>query len=423
MRDRLAILMLLSLISGTAGADGGYYFIEGLIAEAAQSADQQAIIIYENGQESMILRTGYEGESQNYAWVIPVPALVGPDNVSTAHHDAFNILDRATAPIFFKESYCGECGSMETDVYEYRGVTVWEEFRVDDYKINTLSVDDSENLGRWLTDNGYSLPEGSEDVLSFYIEKGWKFVAMQVENPGSSSQSMRPNQSSTSAELRPIQITFPSDTIVYPLRISSVSTKEEVEILIFVITDFRVDPQNYPVEAVNIQIEQAAGRYDWSIYYEARFMREIEAMKPRGFVVEYSGRLDSTMSEYYQYDYYHQYADGNMSAEDIIDSLWSWGWSDMDNYYITRLRTRFRPSDMNDDVCFIQSASNNPVSTRIEIAGAVPFLDGGGNQRSYVVMTVGLGFMFSAVMGVIRRSSRFFYRSTFIFFVIWILLL
>jgi hypothetical protein len=54
-------------------ADGGYFSRRSI----AVSADQRAIIIKNGNQISMTLSTGYTGEGDDFAWVIPTP--VPPD--------------------------------------------------------------------------------------------------------------------------------------------------------------------------------------------------------------------------------------------------------------------------------------------------------------------------------------------------------
>ena len=396
---------LLLVLPGLLQADGGYYYEATPLAQSAQSADQQAIIIYEDGVESLIIRTGHKGNPQNYAWVIPTPVPLSPEAVTTVDNTVFEVLDNMTAPVFVREwGGCFGC-SAGGKMGEYPGVTIWEYFQIEGYEIVTLSAEDSQNLERWLRDNGYSIPEGSQNILQHYLEKDWKFVAVKVNAKGTGAQSNKASaDGEKTEELRPIKLTFSSDSIVYPLRISAVSTKEEVEILLCVIADHRVKATNFPTAEMEAKFENAATRYDWSIYYDSQFQKALMKSGSRGFVVEYANHLEEAFSSNNHY-YYNYHYDEYGSP---LDSIWDW--KEGKDYYITRLRTLFQPQDMQNDLILAWAESDEPVFTRIEAAGLTDFFKGGSGGRLEMVL-LGIGLSLILFVSGYRRSLRVLIRG------------
>ena len=415
---RLLLIFITAVYSlfpvASARADGGYFFES--VPLSARSADQQAIIIYEDGVESLIIRTEFRGKPQDYAWVIPTPALVSPEAVTTVDRAVFDVLDRNTAPAFVREEWTGclGCAGGEKSLEEYPGVTIWEEFQVDGYEVVSLSAEDSGNLGRWLSDNGYLVQEGTQEIIDFYTEKNWKFAAVKVQTQKEAAIAQAPAEEEE--ELRPLRLTFPSEKIIYPLRISTVSTREEVEILLFVISDHRVETVNYPTAELNIYVEEAATRYDWEIYYESRFQESLMKSGRRGFVVEYSRPLD----QFVDYRYDDEY--GTDEQEELIQSLWNW--KEGKAYYLTRLKTRLPAEDMSDDVILAPSANDNEIIIEIKSASLTETLNTISSGKLDVKSGVwGICLGLVIFTSAYRRSFRVLTRGTLFLLLLFIFLI
>lgn len=65
-----AVLLLLAA-SAPALADGGF-FPDSVHRDLYESA-QKAVILYSNSTEHLILSVSFEGDAENFGWVIPVP--------------------------------------------------------------------------------------------------------------------------------------------------------------------------------------------------------------------------------------------------------------------------------------------------------------------------------------------------------------
>ncbi|MCK4515069.1 MAG: DUF2330 domain-containing protein, partial [Spirochaetaceae bacterium] len=95
----LSLGLVLALSTGSAvWADGGYFTVE---RSVAASTDQRAIIIRNSDEVSMTFSTGYTGDGDAFAWIIPTPVPPAIEDVieaGDAGHEAFRMLDRHTAP-------------------------------------------------------------------------------------------------------------------------------------------------------------------------------------------------------------------------------------------------------------------------------------------------------------------------------------
>ncbi len=99
-------------------ADGGYFSSESV----AVSADQRAIIIKNGDEISMTFSTGYTGEGENFAWIIPTPVPPAIEDVSEAGENgekAFEMLDSLTAPVIITTG--GGCFPAGTEVLTASG--------------------------------------------------------------------------------------------------------------------------------------------------------------------------------------------------------------------------------------------------------------------------------------------------------------
>ncbi len=93
--------------------------------------------------------------------------------------------------------------------------------------MDIISSDTSSALIDWLNKNGYTFPQDAGQVISYYIGRQYYFIAMKVKKENS-------NNPTYYMGIKPIHIHFSTDTIIYPLRISSISTAAQTEVLLYI---------------------------------------------------------------------------------------------------------------------------------------------------------------------------------------------
>jgi hypothetical protein len=235
----IAVLFLLSTPAAPVLADG-CFFPDSMYRDLYESA-QKSVILYGNNTEHLILSASFQGDAEDFAWVIPVPAK--PEISVTDAELFWELADfTATEAPGGKGGFGCAFGGMSPG--DQGGVDVIEEQVVGPYATAILSATNATALVDWLNANGYIFPEDGEEIVSEYIEKEWYFVATRInvveEDTG---------YTLVEGAIEPIVLSFASDEIVYPLRITSLSATNTMppEVLLYVFADDAMVPEQYPL--------------------------------------------------------------------------------------------------------------------------------------------------------------------------------
>src|SRR5262249_2102314 len=94
----------------------------------------------------------------------------------------------------------------------------------------------ADDLHKWLKDHKYAY-SGDEATLNHYVQKKWFFTVMKIDT----AQMKRNKDGTFTGEVTPTRFRFPSDKIVYPLKITQISVREKTEALFYVQAPFKVD--------------------------------------------------------------------------------------------------------------------------------------------------------------------------------------
>jgi hypothetical protein len=197
---------------------------------------QKALILYADGREDLVLSVRYEGSATEFGWVIPVP---NRPEVDVADPELFWELSILT----WLEMPFPSGGAFVTSESQEPDVEVLEEKTVGPYDIAVLSAEEPTALIDWLNSNGYSLPEAGEKIIDEYINKNWYFVATKI-HPGEEAVGL------AQGTIEPLVVSFESDRIVYPLRITSLSS-DYCEVLLYVFTEQAIVPGQYQFLSLN----------------------------------------------------------------------------------------------------------------------------------------------------------------------------
>ncbi len=227
----VALILFLFLAPVQALADGGFFPPPNIdITEPTQ----KAVIFYSKGCEDLIIQVSYEGDVEDFAWVVPVPSM---PEVKASYFEIFFELSNLTISSYYY--YRAEGGLTPAEV------TVYEQKRVGFYDTAILSSEDPEALINWLKDNGYNFPEEAKDTINHYIQKNWYFVALKVAEE--KQQEMYPPPSVPGGVIHPVKFSFKTDKIVYPFKISSIN-KGETAVLLYVFADHKQEAKDFEME-------------------------------------------------------------------------------------------------------------------------------------------------------------------------------
>jgi len=194
--------------------------------------NQLAMIVFDDMVEKIIFQIDYAGDAEDFAWVIPVPGYPKLFPVEDEIFYELYQLTKITPPSNFG---CGS-GYLPGSEGEDGEVHIWEENQVGIYQTATLSATDPNSLVGWLNDNGYAFPIEGQEILDYYVQKQWFFVAMKIQ-----SDEIVNNSEYYTGAIQPMGIMFFSDEMVYPLKISSLSVPSwGTEVLVYAFSDKRV---------------------------------------------------------------------------------------------------------------------------------------------------------------------------------------
>ena len=237
----VAILLLLATTATPVLADGGVFMP--MFYDLYESG-QRAVILYGNSTgnctgnytEHLILSVSFEGDAEDFAWVIPVPNK--PEIAVTDPELFWELSDFTRTELPHGGGGFGCYGAGFPGDQE--GVDVIEEQVVGPYATAILSATNATALADWLNANGYIFPEDGEEIVSEYIAKEWYFIATKIN-------AVEEDTGAALAEgaIEPIVLSFASDEIVYPLRITALSATSP-EVLLYVFADYVMVPEQYP---------------------------------------------------------------------------------------------------------------------------------------------------------------------------------
>jgi Uncharacterized protein conserved in bacteria len=334
-------------------ADGGIFPF--ILLGVSHSADQRAILVFdpETKTETMVLSTMYVGQPADFAWVIPVPNLPSRDQIAIwdGGELAFWELFDKTEPRLKTEPQlqmpilglggCEHCGrpapvAGEPSDSGFVGVKVVDRLQIKGLDITLLNAQSATDLTGWLNANGYRYPEGAVNVIEHYIAKGWSFVAVKVDTPDEESQSTPSSLWSGYFPRDPLKLTFRTDQFVFPMRISSVSSRPSGSaILLYVFAPYRVRAENFPTVEMKPPSPTADTLSALRLAYQEAFQKLLDQPQGRALVVEYA---KPSLGQDFGF---------------TRNLLVPWR-----TYYLTRLRTIFRPEHMTDDIVFVPNETN-----------------------------------------------------------------
>lgn len=232
------IFSLLVFVPSTLFADGV------LISPPASEIlelNQLAVLKHSGDSEELCIVVRFEGNTNDFAWIIPAPSQ---PSVDPASRWLFDELAHLSRPIYRDRGM--ECGCEREPVFGpggYDGTGRVGEGGVDIVGEGTVGLLNylilhatepgvlKDSLESW----GYGYPGEAESLFRYYIEKGWDyFVAARADTSGVGGW-----PGYYYGNLQPLKISFESAHPVYPMKISSLSSGG-TELVLYVIAQHRM---------------------------------------------------------------------------------------------------------------------------------------------------------------------------------------
>ena len=119
-----------------------------------------------------------------------------------------------------------------------------------------VSSTDGGGLFTWLNDNGYVLAEPAEDILGDYIE--WEyFLIARINRDIPEGQNF----------LSPIQFSYDSDIFSLPIRLGTVNSPGEQDLIVYTITDMDDGQIGIQIDELDIVTDCMSEFDDFNTYY------------------------------------------------------------------------------------------------------------------------------------------------------------
>lgn len=368
----VAVFIFIQIVS--VAADGGYFPPPGYWVRPGQ---QRAIIFYEDNTETLILTSGFQGNAKDLVWIVPTPSK--PEITKASEEIFTNIAQLARPRYDYGYSY-GAIMEVSMGKVAESGVRVIESKQVDYYDVNVLLATSSNDLVKWFNENNYSYPKEYSYVLEHYINKGWYFTAIKVspEAQGATEVIVDLKEGNPT----PVKLTFLSEKVVFPLKISSVDFKPEDEEKYGPASEESIGATrkdkngNIWTKVDNDTWTTDAARYKWTkwgnmlideqpggINYEPYYYRYKNYIPIQIYVIA-DGKYEADGNFYIQY--------GNWVKKSQIEKL-----GDDENgeallqptkkkYFLTAMQASYQKSKMDEDLFLKKADKNKKVNAGLE---------------------------------------------------------
>ena len=172
------MIFYIIILSSYVIADGGFFKFDSYRNEDLYEPEQKAIIIHENNLETLILQVSAQGNISNFVWIIPTPTY---PNVEKGNSELFSDLHYITRPKTIQTISLFLLMPISKLSAGFLGVNIHEQKAVGMFNVSILSSNNSNSLITWLNNNSYHIPESANEVLNYYIDNDWYFIAMKVD--------------------------------------------------------------------------------------------------------------------------------------------------------------------------------------------------------------------------------------------------
>ena len=288
----VAVLVGAAVVSFSARAEACGCFAPPDSATPIVQAGERILFAVQNGKVTAHIQIQYAGDAKDFGWLLPLPSVpvlkVGTDELFTA-------LLAQTQPTYVVQNVqgkaCPNAGpSLSLGCASYaptasvRGIPdeavppptpLVVRSSVGPYEYAVLKADSKTDMLKWLSDNRFFIPTGTEDVVGPYIRPGSYFLALKLKSGASSG------------DIAPVVLEYASQLPMIPLILTSVAAQPNMGIQVWVVGTGRAIPRNFHHVVINdAQLEWMNGV---SNYAEVVTRAVAEAPDKHAFVTEYAG--------------------------------------------------------------------------------------------------------------------------------------
>jgi hypothetical protein len=221
---------------------------------------QDIIVVWKDNVETYVFQPIFCGTATDFGLILPVPATLSQAPSLTAQQ-AFTTAAALSAPTkrqVVQHSGGIGCGGSETAGGMKNGsgdtTTVVASGQVGFLDWVQLKADTTASFTDWLTANGYPYSSTDASVFSYYVQKGWYFVAFKI------SQEAAPGGGAICRSLGPVALSFPTPVPIVPSRMASAGSSSTS-------ASQRFTWRIFGITHGDAQLGFSSGNYDRTLWY------------------------------------------------------------------------------------------------------------------------------------------------------------
>jgi len=246
-------------------------------------AGERILFAVENGVVTAHIQIQYAGDAKDFGWLLPLPSV---PTLKLGTEELFAQLISTTQPRYFvRNTFTGNCGGIRNATAAgFSGSESQDagsssplvtESSIGPYDYAVLKADSKEAMFKWLTDNHYFIPTGTDETVGPYINPGSYFLALKLKSGRSAG------------DIQPVVLTYPSDLPMIPIILTSLAAVPNMGIQVWMLGASRAIPRNYNHVVIN------DAQIDWlgqARNYNEVVIRAIsETPEKHAFITEYAG--------------------------------------------------------------------------------------------------------------------------------------
>jgi hypothetical protein len=334
------------------------------VAKADSKLYNQAsqVVIARNGNRTVLtMANDYQGEAKDFALVVPVPVVLKEEQVKVGNPAIIERLDAFSSPRlveYFDSNPCqvyqmnealpsaAPMEKLETNGASRRdnslGVTVENKFTVGEYDILILSAKESDGLEKWLTLNGYKIPQGASKLLQPYIRQKMKFFVAKVN--------LKEYAKTGFQSLRPLMIAYEFSKFMLPIRLGMINGKGPQDLIVYLLSpNGQTELTNYRTVKVPSDVDIPEFTKDvFANFYKSMFTRSYEKEGKKVGFVEYAWNMANC----------DPCSADPLNPQELKQAGVFWiDSSGNNNVFITRLHVRYDQQHFPEDLNFQETAN------------------------------------------------------------------
>lgn len=259
------------------------------VAETIVQAGERILFSVQDGKVTAHIQIQYSGDAKDFGWLLPLPSV---PTLKVGSDELFARLDATTRPSYVLTQTRGEkcarsappfflgCARAslpsaplgESETVPPSPLVVSSS--VGPYEYAVLKADDKTEMLKWLDDNRYFIPTGTQNAVDPYIHTGAYFLALKLK------------AGARTGDVTPVILEYASELPMIPLILTSVGAVQNMGVQVFLLGNGRGIPRNFH----HVVLNDALLNWNDASNYSALVTRAVsEAPNKHAFVTEYAG--------------------------------------------------------------------------------------------------------------------------------------